>query len=161
MSEAGPERIVARTTRRSASRDSSSAGSEGIFGLDKDLDLTAAAQSYGPRFVAGHAIGDELGRAVLENALGFLEHGSFDTATAHRPGHIPRVADRHPRAERARRRTPGFDHRGDGRTFAVGTPTANIRKNVAHLLVSVRGLLAQLTTVASRGVLLLLAGGGV
>ena len=105
-----------------------------VGGSDEDLDLTAAGQSHVERIVVGDAVGDQLRRAGLQHLLGAQHDIGLDAAARDRAGHLAVLGDQQPRAQRARRRALGVDHRGNGEWPPLVQQPLGVREHVSHVV---------------------------
>ena len=101
--------------------------------FDKHLDVPTAGKTD----VEGHVVRNPKGRdfrlAGLEHLLRLFENSALDASVGDRAGHLPGAGHEHLRAERARARSPCFDHRGDGDLFALARPLIQLLQYFSHV----------------------------
>src|SRR5271154_3317060 len=78
--------------------------------LHKHPDRAAAGQADLPGGFVGNAEFKHFGLAALDHVERLGDDGAFDAAAGHRTEEIAVLVDDQIRADRTRRRAPGFDH---------------------------------------------------
>ena len=82
--------------------------------LDQYDNITAAGQPGLPCGIIGNAIAAHLVPARCDHLRGNRQNVAFNAATRYRTHKAAIAMDQHVCADRAGRRTPGFDHGGNG-----------------------------------------------
>jgi hypothetical protein len=93
-------------------------------GIDKHLHAPATGQPDLPGLFVADAKFQQARPAALHRLHGCLDHRTLDAATGHRTEEMAVAIDGEVAAFRARRGTPGADHRGQRRRLARGAPLA-------------------------------------
>src|SRR5215813_12764892 len=90
--------------------------------LDVHADGAAAGESDLPGGLVGDAEFESLGLAALDHVDRLGHDRALDAAARHRAEKIALAVDDQAGADRARRRAPGLDHRGERNRAALAAP---------------------------------------